>query len=632
MRSSKMDWSFPSNNNGEVNGIGHSGIETFQGTPLKSLAREICQNSLDAAIPTQVVKVEFVSFQIKSDDFPGINSLTDAFEKSKKFWSIQKNKKTREILERGLKDLTSENIHFLRVSDFNTSGLLGSKGEYNTPWLNLTKSSGASDKAGTSGGSFGIGKFAPFACSSLRTVFYGTHDTENIDCFQGISRIVSFEDNEGETTIGTGYFGGEKNSPLFEQRSLDPNYSREAGNTGTDIYISGFKYHDGDWKDDIIRSVLDGFLYAIYSGTMIVRVDDILINSESLPVLMQEYVETLTDDSENADKYYRVLTEVPTWFETNFKNMGTIKLKLMIDPDLHRKVAMIRKTGMKIMDRGRVSGIIPFAGVMIIEGDEINEFLRVIENPQHTKWEPNRLIGHESLARSVITELGNFIKEKLDLLRGEENSESIDPSVGEFLPDEGIDATQKNKGETETIEDKKSSIETTKVKNKFRPSDMEKAGEKEESDIPDKDGTDTGPATGSGHGNGKISSETPGAGEDGGDGFGFDPGPIRKIRKTINPNKVRVVCLKKNQGEYSIVFVPSESAESGQLELFLSAETQSYPAPIIKAKCVGKPPLKISDNNITGLIFEKNIPIRIIVTLHTYDYCSLEVKANGFKI
>lgn len=59
----------------------------------------------------------------------------------------------------------------LRISDFNTSGLTGSRAEVNTDWTNLTKSSGVSDKKGTSGGSFGIGKFAPFACSDFSTVF-----------------------------------------------------------------------------------------------------------------------------------------------------------------------------------------------------------------------------------------------------------------------------------------------------------------------------------------------------------------------------------------------------------------------------------------------------------------------------
>ena len=41
-------WNFPSNNFGQISGIADSGVETFNGTPMKSLAREICQNSIDA--------------------------------------------------------------------------------------------------------------------------------------------------------------------------------------------------------------------------------------------------------------------------------------------------------------------------------------------------------------------------------------------------------------------------------------------------------------------------------------------------------------------------------------------------------------------------------------------------------
>ena len=42
----KRRWNFPSNNFGQIFGIADSGVETFKGTPMKSLAREICQNSL----------------------------------------------------------------------------------------------------------------------------------------------------------------------------------------------------------------------------------------------------------------------------------------------------------------------------------------------------------------------------------------------------------------------------------------------------------------------------------------------------------------------------------------------------------------------------------------------------------
>ena len=38
----------------------------------------------------------------------------------------------------------------------------------------------------------------------------------------------------------------------------------------------------------------------------------------------------------------------------DFKNMGIVKLWLDIRPDMHRKIAMVRQTGMKIMDRGNI--------------------------------------------------------------------------------------------------------------------------------------------------------------------------------------------------------------------------------------------------------------------------------------
>ena len=68
----------------------------------------------------------------------------------------------------------------------------------------LTKSSGASDKSGSHGGSFGIGKFAPYACSSLRTVFYSTSDKDGLCASQGVSRLTSFKNKKNEITQGTG--------------------------------------------------------------------------------------------------------------------------------------------------------------------------------------------------------------------------------------------------------------------------------------------------------------------------------------------------------------------------------------------------------------------------------------------
>lgn len=55
-----IGWNFPSNGGGQINGVADSGIQIFKGKEIASLAREICQNSLDAAInENSAVTVEF---------------------------------------------------------------------------------------------------------------------------------------------------------------------------------------------------------------------------------------------------------------------------------------------------------------------------------------------------------------------------------------------------------------------------------------------------------------------------------------------------------------------------------------------------------------------------------------------
>ena len=161
-------WNFPSNNHGQIFGIADSGVETFNGTPIKSLAREICQNSIDANLkngePTRII---FRTFEIAPSAIPDFDDLDDAFSRSLEYWSKQKSTKAKSFFQSALKLAKQPKITCLRISDTNTTGLLGSDEEYNSPWCNLTKSQGASDKSGSHGGSFGIGKFAPYACSAF---------------------------------------------------------------------------------------------------------------------------------------------------------------------------------------------------------------------------------------------------------------------------------------------------------------------------------------------------------------------------------------------------------------------------------------------------------------------------------
>ena len=387
-----IDWNFPSNNFGTISGIGEAGIETFKGSPYRSLAREICQNSLDARLDaSKPVRVEFSLSYIPPEDIRQFDTLKSAFRSCRSFWKEHGNKKTADFFNKALKRSEADRISMLRISDFNTTGLTGSDKEYNLPWQNLVKASGVSSKGGSAGGSFGIGKSAPFACSDFRTVFYSTLDNKGLKAFQGVARLVSFRQknilglDKDSMTTGTGFYGEtKKNSAIPECISLDKKFRRKT--SGTDVYIVAFS-EGKNWRDDIIRSVLSEFLISVFQNDLVVNVGDVEISLATLPGLVEKYC----DDIAEAYNYYQAMTsDKAVVVREDFQVLGDIELHLLIQKDLHRRILMSRSSGMKIFDQKNISGTIFFAGVCILEDDEINSYFRKMENPQHDAWQPAR--------------------------------------------------------------------------------------------------------------------------------------------------------------------------------------------------------------------------------------------------
>lgn len=628
-------WNFPSNNNGAVSGINDSGIETFNGTKIKSLAREICQNSLDANVdPVQPTRVEFHQFEIPTSSIPAVDDLRKAIKLASEFGMNQRTPKAKEFFDYALKAVKKDKIVCMRISDFNTTGLEGSKAsdEEPSPWRDLTKSQGASEKSGSNGGSFGIGKFAPYACSSLRTVFYSTLDRVGTEAYQGVSRLTSFKDDDGDTKQGIGFYGREKNAPIYEQMSLDPNFSRSS-DSGTDLYILGFVAED-DWREKMIASVLDGFLYAVYKNKLVVDVDGIVVNNDNLAEIVSKY-QSYCD--ENADEYYKALTstseEDAKMFEADILSMGKVTLYLILQNNMHRRVAMVRKTGMKILDRGHISGLIKFSGLLYIEGEELNVFLRSMENPQHTKWEYDRA-SNATKAKKVIKELGDFIRKCLEELKNNSSDEELDPSVGEYLTEERDDSSPEERAENlndEVKEIKKKEIKVRKPKeDDFAiPGEGTTSVEDEDGDIDEEDVPGTGGREGTG---------TPTHGESGGGGgFGNGGGPHpfehKKSLAGIVPSKLRIMSDRGKSGSYIISFTPSASATECSLAVFLSAESDKYDAEIISAEDMSTGDLlNVEGNKISSLTFTENSTLKLKVAINYSDYCSMEVRAYGHKV
>ena len=133
-----------------------------------------------------------------------------------------------------------QKISVLRISDFNTSGLEGSDtGKKGSSWSRLTMDSGSANSNIGAQGSYGIGKSAPFACSSLRTVFYSSLDRFGKKSTIGVARLVSYKENASEDSWTTGerHWTHKQGIAIPELATIDKDFDRKV--TGTDIYIMG---------------------------------------------------------------------------------------------------------------------------------------------------------------------------------------------------------------------------------------------------------------------------------------------------------------------------------------------------------------------------------------------------------
>jgi hypothetical protein len=319
---------------------------------------------------------------------------------------------------------------------------------------------------------------------------------------------------------------------------------------------------------------------------------------------------------------------------TNKGMSGKITLRLMIMPDMHRRVAMVRQTGMKIKNKGNINGLIPFIGLLYIEGDELNGYLRNLENPQHLEWEIERA-ENKSQARTLLNSFTKFIKACLDEMKNDDSEEALDPTVGEFLSAEPED-DKREVDKAETLTDTVKTIDVRQAPRNPKPSTIASGGtgttevddpngEIIVEDVPGEGGRDGDSTGGTGCGGG-------GHGDGDGDGVGNRPVEHRKTLSAVAPAKTRVVCADKTNGHYIVTFVPTADATNGVIELFMSAESQNYDARIVAVACDGQPGISFKANRISGLSFTENSAVRLYVQLDYHDYCSMEVKAYGNKI
>ena len=455
-------WMFPHNGFGQVRGVADAGIETFTGTEIQSLARETCQNSLDAVVEGEnaTVRVEFERYRIPSSDIPGYEQYVSKVEKAYDYWSKKNSEKTIKVLKKALNSIKQETTIVLRISDFNTTGLSHPYEDSDEGWNALTKLDGGATKTGDKAGAFGIGKNAPFTNSNYRLVFYRTLNEAQETAAQGMSRFISFPEDLGDSmntmTTGIGYYGNPQgNLPVDAISELDKLNKRTE--VGTDVFVYGFNAGT-EWERNVINEVLENFLMSIHKNLLSVTIADKKIDSSTL----SKYLGVYSAKIKNAYWYYQVLIRPETKvFTRDFHGLGTLKLSILVDSSekLNRKILITRSSGMKLFALGNMSRIISFSGILEMEGRKLNEFFREMETPAHDKWLPSRHSTNASLAKEYNNELRDWIRECIQTLGEHSSDDEIEVAgLAGVLQKEADKISQSRDGNKESIQDTIGSI------------------------------------------------------------------------------------------------------------------------------------------------------------------------------
>lgn len=476
-----VKWDFPLLGTGNESGSNIAAITMFKGAGIMDgLAREICQNSLDAKnkeldsnIP---VKVKFELYRIRKDDYDMFDGFSEAIKSSQEYWSNSPlaTEKTISFLNTIQSSVDQEQIPVLVISDYNTIGLNGvTAGPGETSfWDLLVNTEGVSIKDdNTSAGSYGIGKNAPFAYSAMNLIFYNTFAKDGGRAFEGVARLATtLREYQGEKRktqpIGKylyleDAFTGrpilpKDNCPLSDFEAF------RRTDIGTDIGVFGFKESEyPEWETLVATAVLKNFILALYNNKLSVIIKSEQISYEITAETLKSYLfEKFKDvsDLKYTKQIYKTITEPDKQVECKIAEDNDLTIYVKYSEAYTQSLSRFRSTGMLI---NTTFESLPHFAVVIIANDVgeqlLSTALRESEPPQHTEWKAKNITDNRELnarAGKYIRKITRSVQSVLDDFDDREPSEILDGGVGDFLPD-NADNSDKTGGTDGLITDVK---------------------------------------------------------------------------------------------------------------------------------------------------------------------------------
>ena len=462
----KYEWCFSPLGTGDKVGVNNAGIGIFKKQPYIGLAKEILQNVIDAKDDSVAgpAKACFEVIRIPRSEIPGASRLSEVIKKCYDYYHDGDDGVKMGLLKKASEELLDEDalIPVLKISDYNTIGLIGAKQEKGSNWTGLVREISATNKGNGQSGAFGVGKFAPFNFSRLRTIVYSTYNKDNEIALQGKTILTTFRDSDMKLKQNVGLFGVVEDGDCKAIYDMDdiPEIFRRT-EYGTDLFVLGFK-EDPDWMQQITVSVLEFFFYTIFKGNLEVSIIDgtkrIDIGKDNLGDMINIYEEYCKEEeiSFNAPIFWKILNDTSgktKHYVETFRNKGNVELYLLVDSELSEKrVLQMRTAGMKIQEDTAFRIGAYFHGIFIATGegsksdepkDNINSFLRKCENQAHDTWSKDEYEDNRDEADKVLRAIHAWIVEKVKSEMPEITTEETGAyGLNDLLPNQESDGAE----------------------------------------------------------------------------------------------------------------------------------------------------------------------------------------------
>jgi len=441
-------WHFAKTGGGGEEGFEDAGMAYFKADPHHYIARETIQNALDAKDETkkgEPVVVEFKLFKAPTEEaIPDLDEYKKILNEN--IESNQTNPETKQFFTNALKKASNKEIAILSISDSSTVGIRGINKDVGR-WHGLIKMKGkGAQEQRNMGGTYGIGKSAPFVCSDFRTILYNTKNNQDESAFIWKSMFTTHGTPKKR---GDGFYcdySKDKNGEIYSNGIQDEKVRSsfiKRDHNGADIYILGFKKPDSKqpWNVILQRVILNNYFVSLYDNELrVIIIDEIkdrsyeLNSSNVLELMKQDY--NIHKESRTVDVNYPFLDAYTnsehTIFEKNIEGLGQCKFFVQLNDDYFKQVAYMRLTKMLVYIKSKPLLSSGYSGLFICYSKKGNKLLSLCEGPTHTEW----LSGYHKnpeTANTVLLRISRFINDSLrEMIVDTYSSETILGGLNQF--------------------------------------------------------------------------------------------------------------------------------------------------------------------------------------------------------